>query len=84
MLIIEVFFSIEVLIKNQLICVSVAVKAYILTDFSRDVLGGDAFHSSKNTTSVVLPYSGSELGKQLIISGCQVYVAFLSSPVKAI
>lgn len=43
MLIIEVFLSIEVLIENQLKCVSVTIKAYVLTDLSRDVLGGVSF-----------------------------------------
>lgn len=43
MLIIEVFLSIEVVIKNQLKCISVTIKAYVLMDSSRGVLGGVSF-----------------------------------------
>lgn len=79
MLIIEVSLSTEVLIKKRLICISVAIKASILTDLSEDVLGG----VSSYITS--LSYFVSEVGKQFLLKGCQAFSdPLLSLPVKAI
>lgn len=63
------FISTKVLIK-MLICTSVAIKVYILTNLSEEVPGG---LSSKHTTGVGLPYLVSQVGKQLLLNGWQAF-----------